>query len=239
MKLLVHKILPFSNVEGQGNRCSVFLQGCDIRCVYCHNPETIALKSKEATWYEVEELAEQVAGYMPFIRGVTVSGGEPTVQSEGVEALFKLLKPYGLTCYVDTNGFFLYEKISPLISVTDKFLFDIKGSGEGLKRLCFANKTMPEANRNFDNLKRLLELDRVEEVRLVCITSFYHVDETVSRICELLREYPKVLFKLIRVHMRGSKSSSMLRSNIPSKNKMFELEALAHKLGVRKTKVIL
>lgn len=88
MELLVQRIIPFSNVEGIGNRCSIFLQGCNIRCLYCHNPETIPMHSSSAVVYTVERLVEIVKGYMPFIRGVTVSGGEPTLQAEGIAALF-------------------------------------------------------------------------------------------------------------------------------------------------------
>lgn len=75
----LHRIIPFSNVEGQGNRTSIFLQGCKLNCLYCHNPETIARHNPEAKLVSLQYLYDQVMNAVPFIRGVTISGGEPTI----------------------------------------------------------------------------------------------------------------------------------------------------------------
>ena len=69
----LHRIIPFSNVEGQGNRTS--LQGCKLNCLYCHNPETIARYTQESKDVSLQYLYEQVMSAVPFIRGVTFSGG--------------------------------------------------------------------------------------------------------------------------------------------------------------------
>ncbi len=238
---MVHKIIPFSNVEGRGNRCSIFLQGCNIHCVYCHNPETISRKSNRVMEFSPEALAEKVGENIPFIRGVTASGGEPTIQAEALSVFFKLLKPLGLTCYVDTNGFFDCCKIKPLIDLTDKFLFDIKGFGEGLNRLCFEDKQPPQnfCNLGFENLRLLLKENKVEEVRLVCVTGFYNVEKTIEKICEILPAYSAVPLKLIRVHIRGAGNANSFRHLVPSEEKMFKWEKQASRLGIKKVKVIL
>ena len=74
---------------------------------------------------------------VPFIRGVTVSGGEPTIHHKSSFHCFQNYVREGLTCYLDCSGFFEFDAIRPLIDVTDKFLFDLKGEGLGLQRLCF------------------------------------------------------------------------------------------------------
>ena len=80
---------------------------------------------------------------VPFIRGVTVSGGEPTIHHKKLVPLFQKLREEGLTCYLDSSGFFEFEAIRPLIDVTDKFLFDLKGEGLGLQSLCFDRQKSP------------------------------------------------------------------------------------------------
>ena len=186
--LPVQRIIPFSNVEGIGNRTSIFLQGCNINCLYCHNPETIAFCSSTAKTYSLAALLEEIKAAIPFIRGITVSGGEPTIHARELTLLFQEVHRLGLTCYLDSNGFFPFEAISDLIAVTDKFLFDVKGIGEGLQKLCFSTKYRKEAEqpetkadrpeaerlldtkdsgilgRNMENLEKLLALGKVEEV---------------------------------------------------------------------------
>ena len=136
----LHRIIPFSNVEGQGNRTSIFLQGCKLNCLYCHNPETIPRYAEGAHQVSLQYLYEQVMEAVPFIRGVTVSGGEPTIHHKKLVPLFQRLREEGLTCYLDSSGFFEFEAIRPLIDVTDKFLFDLKGEGLGLQSLCLIDK---------------------------------------------------------------------------------------------------
>lgn len=136
--------------------------------------------------------------------------------------------------------FFSYDRIKPLIAQTDKFLFDIKGSGQGLVSLCFAQASSNDnAERAFDNLRRLLALHKIEEVRLVCITGFYNIEETLRRIAELVRDYSDVLLKLIRVHTRGTGNQKSLRVNVPHKARLYELEEFVRSLGVKNIHIIL
>ena len=252
--LPVQRIIPFSNVEGSGNRTSIFLQGCNINCLYCHNPETIPLTSPSARQMSLAELLQTIGDSIPFIRGITVSGGEPTIYARELAVLFREVHRLGLTCYVDSNGFFDYDGIFPLIQETDRFLFDIKGTGEGLAALCFTRSRAAKPEqvrqseemtvakekgdfsplaerqeaadlpkqagavifaRNLQNLRRLLPLSKVEEVRLVYIKGFYDEKETVRQIAACLKDYPQVLFKLIRVHSKGARNAKEVALHLP------------------------
>ena len=104
--LPVHRIIPFSNVEGQGNWTSIFLQGCNINCLYCHNPEMIGFSNGDTHNISIENLIDKIKKNMPFIRGITMSGGEATIHSKKLVALFKEVHKLGLTCYIDTNVYF-------------------------------------------------------------------------------------------------------------------------------------
>ena len=84
---------------------------------------------------------------VPFIRGVTVSGGEPTIHHIKARSIVSKLREEGLTCYLDSSGFFEFDAIRPLIDVTDKFLFDLKGEGLGLQSLCFDRQNRQALSR--------------------------------------------------------------------------------------------
>lgn len=253
MILPVHRIIPFSNVEGMGNRTSIFVQGCNSNCLYCHNSETIPMKSKEAKNYTVDELVDAIKGNMPFIRGITVSGGEATLHHKFLRELFIRVKELGLTCYVDSNGFFDKNEIDGLIDVTDKFLLDIKAVGNSLRDLCFSsymhkgaklaynNDTrFIENNEHLENLKMLLAKDKLEEVRLVYVKGFYDEYKVVDKICDIIQPYPQVLLKLIRVHSRGlpEERAIKLKNAVPSKEEIDALALYAKSLGIRNIKTI-
>ncbi|MDH2998364.1 radical SAM protein [Pasteurellaceae bacterium LFhippo2] len=247
----LHRIIPFSNVEGQGNRTSIFLQGCKLNCLYCHNPETIPRHTPEAKQVSLQYLYDQVMDAVPFIRGVTVSGGEPTIHHKKLVPLFEALHKQGLSCYLDSSGFFDYETTRPLIDVTDKFLFDLKGDGDGLQTLCFERKNqnglVPEQiiptklhikpenlQRNLLNLSKLLPLGKIEEVRLVYVTEFFDSKGLVSKVAELLKDYPDVLFKLIRVHTKGARDEKNLQRFVPTVEQTDELAKFAKQCGISK-----
>lgn len=248
MKLPVHRIIPFSNVEGFGNRTSIFVQGCNANCLYCHNSETIPMTSSDTMQYTVKELVEVIKVQIPYIRGITVSGGEATLYPKFLKELFIEVKKLGLTCYIDTNGFFDYNKLLPLILETDKFLYDIKGIGKSLDKLCFSNdllevnnltkhfsKRFGIGNEHLESLELLLELDKVEEVRLVYLNSFYDVEDVVDEIYNRLKSYPNVIFKVIRMHARGlpKERLKLLRGAIPSLKDFEKVRALVEKKGFK------
>lgn len=250
IKVPLSRIIPFSNVEGQGNRTSIFLQGCNINCLFCHNPETIPLKCPDAKEVSISYLLTQIKESMPFIRGITVSGGEPTLHYKKLIPLFNACHQLGLTCYLDSNGFFDIKKIRPLLDVTDKILFDVKGVGDGLERICFDYdnvsgqdnpKKVTKTNLmeiHLENLKKLLMEDKIEEVRFVHVEGFYDPYLTIKKIAELLKPYPKVLFKLIRVHAKGARDETFIKKHVPSLNNHKKLAEQATLLGIKNLVII-
>ncbi len=129
----IHSFESFGTVDGPGIRFVVFLQGCPLRCQYCHNPDTWGNGGKEYTPQEVARLALKYKNYFGDKGGVTVTGGEPLLQMEFVTELFALLKAEGLHTCADTSGFTFrkddpacVEKHKKLLEVTDLFLLDVK-----------------------------------------------------------------------------------------------------------------
>lgn len=131
MKGNIHSIETFGTVDGPGIRFVVFMQGCPLRCAYCHNPDTWEI-GKGKSW-ETDELMREIIKYKRYIKGVTVSGGEPLLQIEFVKELFEKVKSEGLDTCIDTSGVVfdknnpeIIEKINSLLDVTDLVMLDIK-----------------------------------------------------------------------------------------------------------------
>lgn len=127
--LRVHSFESFGTVDGPGIRYVIFLQGCHLRCKYCQNRDT--WEEKVGTLYSVDDIVKQVLKYQNYIKpsggGVTVSGGEPLLQSKALVTLFEELKKYGIHTAIDTSGMFsLTDTVKRLINLTDLFLLDIK-----------------------------------------------------------------------------------------------------------------
>ena len=126
--LRVHSIESFGTHDGPGIRLVVFLQGCKLKCLYCHNPDTI--ETGGGTLYTIEELVEIALKMKPYFGrkgGVTVSGGEPLLQAKELIPFFKRLKEEGIHTNIDTNGRILNTyTIELLDNYTDLVMLDIK-----------------------------------------------------------------------------------------------------------------
>lgn len=126
--LNVHSIETFGTHDGPGVRFVIFLQGCKLKCLYCHNPDTIAMEGGKP--YSVEALFKMIMKsklYFGKNGGVTVSGGEPLLQAKALIPLFKMLKAEGIHTAVDTNGRILNHFVEELLdNYTDLVLLDIK-----------------------------------------------------------------------------------------------------------------
>ena len=125
----IHSIETFGTVDGPGIRFVVFMQGCPMRCLYCHNPDTWSLKDNKRM--NVSEIYKKYDGVKEFCKGgLTVTGGEPLVQIDFVTELFKEFKKHKIHTALDTSGILFdsenIKKFDNLVKYTDLVLLDIK-----------------------------------------------------------------------------------------------------------------
>lgn len=123
----IHSFQSLGTVDGPGVRFVVFLQGCNLRCGCCHNPDTWDLFG--GTEYTPEQVIERVLRYREYFGkngGITVSGGEPLLQAEFVYKLFKLCRKNGINTCLDTSGSILNDGVKRMLTEVDRVLLDIK-----------------------------------------------------------------------------------------------------------------
>ena len=129
LKAKIHSFESFGTVDGPGIRFVVFMQGCSLKCKYCHNRDTWDLCG--GTEYTLEEILTRIKKYknyfIPSGGGVTFSGGEPLLQLKFLLEIIPILKKEGIHVAIDTSGNFnLTEDIKKVIDLADLFLLDIK-----------------------------------------------------------------------------------------------------------------
>ena len=122
IKGFIDSVYCGSGVDGKGLRCVVFFSGCNLRCPFCHNPETLFKRGQEKT---AGELFEYLKRYKPYFKkgGVTLSGGEPFLQKEFLLALAGKLKSEGIHVVAETNGYICDEEI---LRALDGVIVDVK-----------------------------------------------------------------------------------------------------------------
>ena len=129
----IHSFETFGLVDGPGVRFVVFVQGCPMRCQFCHNPDTWSTKENQI--FSAQEVFDKAIRYKPYWKengGITVSGGEPLLQIDFVIELFKLCKENGVNTCLDTAGgpfskdSKFFEKFKILMQYTDLIMLDIK-----------------------------------------------------------------------------------------------------------------
>lgn len=144
----VHSIESFGTVDGPGIRLVVFLQGCPMRCLYCHNPDTWSYEENKKVF--VSEILDKYDSIKEFLKngGITVTGGEPLSQIDFVTELFKQAKQKNIHTALDTSGVLFNRKNSAqfdrLLKYTDLVLLDIKhiNDEEHKKLTGFSNKNI-------------------------------------------------------------------------------------------------
>ena len=129
----IHSLESFGTVDGPGVRFVVFVQGCPMRCAYCHNPDTWAMTGGKIM--EASEIIEQYERNIAFYKngGITVTGGEPLMQVDFLIELFTLAKEKSIHTCIDTSGIAykpdntaFIEKLDRLMTLTDLVMLDIK-----------------------------------------------------------------------------------------------------------------
>ena len=135
---VVFDVEHFATKEGPGIRTAVFLNGCPLRCMWCHNPESwnpkvetypdgTVIGRERSVGDVLEEVARDKAFYDASGGGLTVSGGEPLFRWQFVRELFTRAKATGISTAIETSGYAAELHIRELMPVTDLWLYDIKG----------------------------------------------------------------------------------------------------------------
>lgn len=181
----VHSFQSMGAVDGPGVRFVVFLQGCPLRCVYCHNPDTWDPQGGEAC--TPEAVCERILSYRPYLRrgGVTVSGGEPLLQAPFVAALFRLLHEQGIHTALDTSGVGNLESAREVLAHTDLVLCDLKfADAEAYRMHCGAS---------FDQVMRFLKLTQAMEtplwIRHVVVPGLTDAPEQVRQVARIAGQF--------------------------------------------------
>ena len=131
----IHSIQSLGTLDGPGVRFVVFLQGCNLRCGCCHNPDTWDCAAGTET--TVEELVKKAVRYREYFGengGVTLSGGEPLLQAAFAREFFERCHAEGLHTCLDTSGSVWNDEVKALLAVTDRVLLDIKYTDDALYR---------------------------------------------------------------------------------------------------------
>lgn len=156
----IHSIETFGTVDGPGIRFVVFMQGCPMRCQYCHNPDSWNFDENKS--YTVEEILQQYNDVKNFLKngGLTVTGGEPLYQIDFVTELFKKAKEQNIHTALDTSGILFNpnntNKIDELLSHTDLVLLDIKhiDDNEHKKLTAHSNKNILAFAQYLSDIKK-------------------------------------------------------------------------------------
>lgn len=232
---LVNKILPFSSVDGPGNRTAIFFQGCNFNCLYCHNPETISWDvDSGATFMTVEDIMKTIRKVKPFISGITVSGGECTLQKSFLVELFQKVHELGLTAFVDTNGSMDFSKEPMLTDSMDKAMLDIKSFDETEHRMLTGMSNRLVLN----NAGYLAKHDKLYEIRTVIVPGLLDNRRNVAETGRLIAELnPDIRYKLIKFRPMGV-IGKMKGNPIPSDELMEEMKNTAEDKGCRNVIVV-
>ena len=278
MRAPVNRIVPFSSVDGPGNRTAVFLQGCNFNCRYCHNPETIrvcthcgacvsvcpvgALRIEDGEvrydWAKCkmcdacihacphsscprirnlsdEECMHEIEKQIPFIRGVTVSGGECTLHRDFLVALSRRVRAHGLGFLLDSNGNYDFSADGELLNAVDGVMLDVKAwDAENHLRLTGADNDLVKRNLDF-----LATAGKLEEVRTVVAPDWMNPEETVEAVSRRLVSLgaANTRYKIIRYRPMGVRSEYRDQS-VPAKERLNALAERANALGIANTVLI-
>jgi len=208
---LVADTIELSNVDGPGSRFVVFLQGCNFDCVACHNPQTIPghapIEGHHPQRLTVDDLLVQIRRASPFIRGVTVSGGEATQQPAFIEALFTAIKAdpatAHLTCLVDSNGACDLDTWDCLAPVMDGAMIDLKC----LDSTIHEQMTGHPNQQVLASITHLHEIGRLHEVRLLLLAGINDDSDLVRRTAEWLSTIDREMqLELIGFRSHGARA---------------------------------
>ena len=212
----IHSLESFGTVDGPGIRFVVFMQGCPMRCLFCHNPDTWDMSGKANYEYTPEELLKEVLKYKSFISkgGVTVTGGEPLVQADFICEFLKLCKNAGIHTALDTSGVIFSDKVRSLFENVDLVLLDIKTVDDTLHPVL----TGHERKNNKAFMEYLQEIGKPVWARHVVVPGYTDDESRLEAVAKYLSEFTVVeRVELLPYHTMGEYKYGELGIDYPLK----------------------
>lgn len=182
---MIHSFESFGAVDGPGIRFIIFMAGCPLRCLFCHNADTWNVNNGKP--YTSEEVINKILTYKSFIDkgGVTISGGEPLLQSEFCEEIILECKKHGLHTAIDTSGAIELGKSQNAIEASDMLLLDIKDIDENDCILLTG-----QSNKNaFETLEFCEKIKKTVWIRHVLIPQYTLNPDKLKRLSEFLKKF--------------------------------------------------
>ena len=224
----INSIETMGLVDGPGVRFVVFMQGCPLRCKFCHNPETWKLNDKSEE-YTPKKLIDKILNYKPYFKnngGVTFSGGEPLVQKEFLLECLKLCKENNIHTCIDTAG--SVTKVKEVLELTDLVIFDIKGTNKEN----YKNMTNFDINNANEFLNLCQNMQKKMWLRVVIVPGINDNKEYIEELIKYikpLKNIEKIEFlpyHTLGVHKYKELNINYSLDNVPNmdKNKCKELE---------------
>lgn len=206
----INSIETMGLVDGPGIRFVVFLQGCHLRCLYCHNPETWSLKGGMAM--TAEELLQKIKRYKPYFEdngGVTFSGGEPLLQPEFLIETMKLCQKENIHTCLDTSGYGT-DKDEEVLKYTDLVILDIKATNNELYQ-----KITGKNIEKVDNFIELCnKLNKKMWLRQVIVPGINDNEENILELKEYIKKIKNIeKIELIPYHTFGEDKYKKLNLN--------------------------
>jgi len=218
----VHSIETCGTVDGPGLRYVIFLQGCPMRCQYCHNPDT--WEPGKGTEMTVEKALEKFYSNLPFYKngGVTVTGGEPMMQMDFLIELFSKLKKDKVHTCLDTSGIMfqpdnevIIDKIDRLLEVTDLVMLDIKHIDDEKHK-----KLTSHSNQRILAFAKYLDEKKIPIwVRHVVVPGITLYKDYLERLGEFIATLDNVkALDVLAYHSMGKVKYENLKMDYPLKN---------------------
>ena len=212
----INSLESFGTVDGPGVRFVVFTQGCPLRCLYCHNPDTWDFDGGSRSMTPTE-LFSEVSKYRSFIAkgGVTLSGGEPLMQAQEAFEFFSLCKKDGLHTAIDTTGVLLNDDVKDLLKVTDLVLLDIKSIDANQHKELTGGI---EIDKGFTFLDYLESQNIKCWIRHVVVPGLTDNDELLTKLAARLEKYTVIQkIELLAYHSMGEAKYNAMNIDYPLK----------------------
>lgn len=198
----IHSYESCGMVDGPGLRYVVFLQGCPLRCQYCHNPDSWNVNDYK-TQQSPQDLLQEVLRYRAFIKkgGVTVTGGEPLLQAEFIKEFFQLCQQEGIHTALDTSGFVFNEQVKKALEYVDLVLLDIKS----INPITYQKLTGVSLDNTLAMAKYLSEIDKAMWVRHVLIPEWTDIDQDLNALADFLKPLQNIQkVEILPFHQMGA-----------------------------------